>query len=62
MAFNLQEDDAKFFEFSKSAEDGYLEQVDLHKTCPDVPNEVRVAGCKQESQLSILIGLGILMD
>ena len=50
---NLQEDDAKFFEFSKNAEDGSLQAGRPSKTCPDVPNESRVLGCKQESRLII---------
>ena len=29
----------------------HLEQADLQKTCPDVPNEFRVSGSKQESRL-----------
>ena len=39
----------------------HLEQVDLQKKCLDVPNEFRVASCKQESQLINPRGLGILM-
>ena len=27
----------------------HLDQVDLHKTCPDVPYDFRVSGCDQES-------------
>ena len=40
---NLQEDDAKFFEFSKSAGNGSPRASRPSKTCPDVPNELRVS-------------------
>ena len=42
--FSLQEDDAKFFEFSKNAEDGSPRASGPSKTCPDVHNEFRVSG------------------
>ena len=61
IGFNLQDGDAKFFEFPKSADDGSLGAGGPSKTCPDVPNEFRVSGCKQESRLIIPLGLGILM-
>ena len=61
IGFNLQEDDAKFFEFSKSADDGSPRAGRPSKTCPDVPNEFRVTGCKQKSRLIIPLGLGMLM-
>ena len=57
---NPQEDDAKFREFSKRAEDGPSRAGRLTKTCPVVPNEFRVAGCKQDSRLIIPLGLGII--
>ena len=38
----------------------HLEQVDLQKMCPVVPNEFRVAGCKQELRLIKPLGLGTL--
>ena len=38
----------------------HLEQVDLQETCPDVPCEFRVSGCKQDSRLVIPLGLEIL--
>ena len=43
ISLNLQEDDAKFFEFSKSADDGSPREGRPSKTCPDVPNEFRVS-------------------
>ena len=47
IGFNLQEDDAKFYEFPKSADD-----VDRPlKTYPDVPSEFGVSSWKQESRL-----------
>ena len=61
IGLKLQEDDAKFFEFSKSADDGSPRASRPSKTCPDVPNEFRVSGCKQESRLVIPLGLGKLM-
>ena len=39
----------------------HLEQVDLQKRFLMYPNEFCVSGCKQESRLIILLGLGILM-
>ena len=51
--FNLQEDDAKFFEFPKSADRGSPAPGRNSKTCPAVPNEFRVSGCKQHSRLII---------
>ena len=39
MGFNLQEDDAKFFEFSKSTYDGPSRASRPPKTCPDVTIE-----------------------
>ena len=44
---DLQEADAKLFEFAKSADDGSLGNGRPPKMCPDVPNEFRVTGCKQ---------------
>ena len=53
LGFDLQEDDAKFFEFSKSADDGSPPAGRPSKTFPEVPNEFRVSSCKQESRLII---------
>ena len=57
IGFNLQEDDAKFFELSKTADDGSPRAGRLSKTCPDVPDEFRVSSCKQESRLIIHLGI-----
>ena len=38
----------------------HLDQVDLQKTCPDVPNDFRVSSCDQESRLVFPLGLGTL--
>ena len=38
-----------------------LQQADLQKTCPDVAHEFCVSNCKQESRLTIPLGLGIPM-
>ena len=52
---NSQGDDAKFFEFSKNAEDGPSRAGGFSKAFPEVPIEFRVCG-KQESRLIILFG------
>ena len=57
---NPQEDDAKFFAFSKKAEDGPSPAGRLSKTFPEIPMEFRVSSGKQESWLSRPLGLGIL--
>ena len=48
---NPQEDDAKFREFSKRAEDGPCRAGRLSKTFPEVPTVFRVSSCP--------LGLGI---
>ena len=55
---NRQEDDAKFRELSKRAEDGSRPAGGLSKTFPEVPKEFRVSGCKQQSRPSMPLGLG----
>ena len=37
-------------------------QIDFSKTFPDMPNEFRVSGCRQESRPSIPRGLGTLIS
>ena len=54
-----QEDDAKFFEFSKRAEDGPSRVSKLSKTFPELPTKFRVSSSNPESRLSIPLGLGI---
>ena len=51
LGLKSQEDDAKFFGFSKKAEDGPSRVGGLSKTFPEVPIEFRVSGSKQESRL-----------
>ena len=48
MASNCKKTMPKFFEFPKSADDGPSGASRSSKTCPVVPNEFRVAGCRQE--------------
>ena len=61
IGFNLQEDDDKFFEFSKNGDNGSPQSGRyLKKTCLDTPSEFRVSGCKQESRLIIPLGLGMV--
>ena len=48
---NPQEDDAKFFEFSKGAENGSPRAGRLSKKFPVVPNEFRLSSGQQESRL-----------
>ena len=43
IGFDLQEDDAKFFEFANSADDGSPGVDRPSKKYPDVPNEFRVS-------------------
>ena len=61
VGLNLQEDDAKSFDFSKSADDGSHRASEPSRTCPDVPNEFRVSSGKQESRLILPQGLGMLI-
>ena len=61
ICFDQQGDDATFFGFSKSADDGSPRAGGPSKTCPEAPNEFRVSSSKQESQLIIPLGLGILL-
>ena len=56
---NLQEDDAKFFGFSK-AEDGPSQAGRLSQTFPEEPIEFRVLCGTQESRPFVPQGLGIL--
>ena len=56
---NPQEDDAKFFGFSKNAEDGRSQSGRPSKTFPEEPNEFRASCGNPESQLTIPRGLGI---
>ena len=56
---NPQEDDAKFFEFSKRAEDGPSQAGKLSKTFPVVLNEFRVSGGNPDSRQGIVLGLAI---
>ena len=56
---NPQEDDAKFFAFSKKAEDGPSRASKLSKTFPGTPKGFRVSSGNPESRLSIALGLGI---
>ena len=51
---NPQEDDAKFSEFSKRAEDGPSRAGRLSKTIPEVPTVFRVSSGNPESRLGIL--------
>ena len=53
------EDDAKFFEFSKKAEDGPSQASRLSKTFPKVPIDFRVSSDNPESRLRIPLGLEI---
>ena len=55
---NSQEDDAKFREFSKRAEDGPSRAGRLSKTFPEVPTEFRVSCGNPESRPSIPLVLG----
>ena len=50
---NSQEDDAKFSEFSKKAEDGPSRAGTLSKTLPEVPITIRVSSGNPESRLSL---------
>ena len=50
---NPQEDDAKFREFSKRAEDGPSRASWLSKTFPELPMVLRVSSGNPESRLSI---------
>ena len=61
IGFNVQEDEVKFFKFSKSAEDGSPRAGKPSKTCSGVSTEFRVSSCKQEPRQIIPLGLGILM-
>ena len=54
---NPQEDDAKFFEFSKRAEGGPSRASRLSTTFLEVPMEFRVSSSNPESRLSIPLGL-----
>ena len=47
--------------FLKSADDGSPGAGRPSTKCPDVPNEFRVSGCKQESRQIIPLGHGVLM-
>ena len=58
---DLQEADATIFELPKNAEDGSPGAGTPSKTCPGVSDGFRVASCKQESRLTIPLGLGMLM-
>ena len=52
-----EEDDAKFFEFSKKAEDGPSRASWLSKTLPEETIFFRVSSGSPESRLSIPLGL-----
>ena len=56
-----QEADAIFFELPTIAADGSTGAGRSSKTCRDVPNVFRAAGCKRESRLANPLVLGIPM-
>ena len=52
--------DAELLEFPKNAAEGSLGAGRSSKTFPDMPDEFRVSGCRQDLRLIISGGLGIL--
>ena len=61
IVLNLQEDDAKFFEFSKSADVGSPRGGRPSKTCPGVPMSSVFQAASKRSGLISPPGLGMLM-
>ena len=49
IGFNLPEDDAKFFDISKNADDGSTRAGRPAKACPDVPDEFRASASKNRA-------------
>ena len=58
----LREDDAKFLEFSKIAQDCPSRAGRPSETSPEVPMEFRVLGGNPESRQNVVLALGIDKD